>query len=107
MIILPDNDPQDTKPDGTLKFHDDGRPVFVGKDHATYIASCLRNVAASVRILELPDLPLKGDVSDWLDAKHTVNELVDLTKTALLYVPEKANREVTIYNTKRRAQHKT
>jgi len=107
VIILPDNDPQDTKPDGTLKFHDDGRPVLVGQDHAAYIASCLRNVAASVRILEIPDLLLKGDVSDWLDAKHTVDELVDLAKAAPVYAPEEANGAATNDNIKRRRQHKT
>ncbi len=32
----------------------------------------VRPVALSVKLLELPGLPPKGDVSDWLDQGHTV-----------------------------------
>jgi hypothetical protein len=66
VVVLPDNDPQATLPDGTPKRHPDGRPVLPGQDHAADVAESLRNIAASVRVLMLPDLPTKGDVADGL-----------------------------------------
>jgi len=59
VVILPDNDE-------------------VGRKHAEQIAQSLYGRAASVRIVYLPDLPPKGDVSDWLEAGHTVSELLEL-----------------------------
>ncbi|MCZ8098177.1 MAG: AAA family ATPase, partial [Burkholderiales bacterium] len=81
IVILPDNDPQLKKRDGTLVFHADGRPKFAGKDHAEAVANHLSGVARRVRVLELPDLPLKGDVVDWLDAGGDVDTLYDLVDT--------------------------
>jgi hypothetical protein len=46
-----------------------------GEAHALDIARKLHGIAASVRIVRLPGLPEKGDVSDWLAAGHTVEEL--------------------------------
>jgi hypothetical protein len=40
------------------------------------VASSLDGVAAGVRICELPDLPDKGDVSDWFAAGGTADDLV-------------------------------
>ena len=37
-------------------------------------------VAKAVKIVRLPDLPPKGDVSDWLDAGHTKEELAEIVK---------------------------
>jgi hypothetical protein len=59
VVILPDNDE-------------------AGRKHAEQIAQSLYGRAASVRIVSLPDLPPKGDVSDWLAAGHTVGELLQL-----------------------------
>lgn len=60
VIVIPDNDD-------------------AGRDHAQKVAQSLRkNTTQMVRILELPDLPEKGDVSDWLDAGGTVEELLKL-----------------------------
>jgi hypothetical protein len=47
VIILPDNDD-------------------VGRDHAHQVARSLAGIAAEVTTVELPGLPPKGDVSDWL-----------------------------------------
>ena len=63
VVILPDNDAP-------------------GRDHAVKVKQYLRGVAASVCVVELPDLPAKGDVSDWLDAGHTVDELLGLVEAA-------------------------
>lgn len=59
VVILPDNDD-------------------AGRDHSTKVQKSLQGVAKSVRVLTLPGLPQKGDVSDWLDAGGTVEELAKL-----------------------------
>ncbi len=56
VIVLPDND----KP---------------GRAHAEKIVAALRGYAASVRVLELPGLPEKGDIIDWLAAGGTREQL--------------------------------
>jgi putative DNA primase/helicase len=56
VVILPDNDAP-------------------GTAHAEAAARSLRGVAASVRVLMLPDLAHKGDVSDWIEAGGTKAEL--------------------------------
>lgn len=56
-----------------------------GRDHARKVASKLLGIAASVRILELPGLPPKGDVSDWLlAAGGTRDQLLQLASEAPL-----------------------
>jgi putative DNA primase/helicase len=62
VVILPDNDD-------------------AGDAHAKAIARNLTPVAASVRIVKLPDLPDKGDASDWLGAGHTAEELEALVRS--------------------------
>jgi hypothetical protein len=61
-----------------------------GREHAKKVARSLQGVAASVRVLELPNLPPKGDVSDWLDAGGVVDELLVLAEAAPLWEPGKA-----------------
>ncbi|QIB34522.1 hypothetical protein [Ancylobacter pratisalsi] len=56
VVILPDNDQ-------------------AGREHAEMAARALKPVASRIRIVELPDLPRKGDVTDWLDAGGTVEKL--------------------------------
>jgi hypothetical protein len=46
-----------------------------GRKHAEQVAKSLRGVAASVKVLELPGLPEKGDISDWLAAGGTREQL--------------------------------
>ena len=59
VIVIPDNDD-------------------AGRDHAREVAKSLKGIASHVRTLELPGLPEKGDVSDWLDADGTVDQLASL-----------------------------
>ena len=68
VIILPDND-------------------SAGQDHAREVARNLHGVASSVRILELPKLPAKGDVSDWVDAGGTTERLNALACAAPKWRP--------------------
>jgi hypothetical protein len=46
-----------------------------GRGHANEVATNLRPIARSVRMIELPGLAAKEDISDWLDAGHTLDEL--------------------------------
>jgi putative DNA primase/helicase len=75
VVVLPDNDPQATTPDGELRWHPDGRPILPGQDHGADVARNLSRVARRVRVLMLPVLPLKGDVADWVAAGGTAEAL--------------------------------
>lgn len=73
-----------------------GRVVYVlpdndepGRAHAEAIAAGVHNGAQCVKIVPLPDLPHKGDVSDWLDAGHTRQELDRLCQLAPAWVTGK------------------
>jgi hypothetical protein len=59
VIILPDNDEP-------------------GQDHAEKVARSLSGKAKSVKVLNLPDLPPKGDVSDWLAAGGNADQLLEM-----------------------------
>ena len=71
VVVLSDNDPQATTPEGEPRWHPDGRPVLPGQDHAADVAKHLHGIAARVRVVMLPGLPLKGDVADWIAAGGT------------------------------------
>jgi hypothetical protein len=58
VIVLPDNDP-------------------AGRQHAEAVARSCDAAGLQVKIIALPDLPPKGDVSDWL-AAHTREKLTAL-----------------------------
>ena len=53
----------------------------VGRHHAQTVAASIHPYAHLIRLVELPDLPEHGDVSDYLDA-HTAKELLtEIRKT--------------------------
>src|SRR5690606_3155920 len=56
VVILPDNDEP-------------------GQNHAADVAAKLKDAANSIRCVELPNLPPKGDVIDWLAAGGTADKL--------------------------------
>jgi hypothetical protein len=71
-----------------------GRPVVllpdnddVGRKHVEEVAVRLHGIAKTIRILALPNLPSKGDVSDWLAAGGTRDQLLDLAKKTTLWTP--------------------
>jgi RecA-family ATPase len=83
VVIIPDRDPQKRhQKTGELMFHPDGRPILPGQDHAQAVARSLHGIAARVRLLELwkswPDMPLKGDASDWIRRGGTAEQLYAL-----------------------------
>lgn len=67
IIVLPDNDPP-------------------GRKHAEQVARSLWGIAAAIKVVELPGLPPKGDVSDWL-RNRTKAELVGLVKATKEWTP--------------------
>jgi len=71
VVIIPDND-------------------AVGRRHAEQVAQSLVGKAKSIKILELPNLPPSGDVSDWLGAGGTKEELLKLAEQAPDYEPKEA-----------------
>jgi hypothetical protein len=58
-----------------------------GRKHAARVARALHACARSVKILALPDLPAKGDVSDWIAAGGTREKLQALVTAAAPWAP--------------------
>jgi RecA-family ATPase len=86
--ILADNDPQArNKKTGELLWHPDGRPVLPGQDHAENVARNLHGIATSVKLIMLPGLPPKGDVSWWLENGGTIAELYRIAEATPEYAP--------------------
>ncbi|WP_313240869.1 toprim domain-containing protein [Stutzerimonas kunmingensis] len=77
VIVLPDNDEP-------------------GQKHAEIVSAALAQIA-DVKVLQLPDLPPKGDVSDWIDAGGSADKLLELV-AAIQPVTERN------YKTTKRAQ---
>lgn len=71
VVVIPDND----------------RP---GRAHAQAVAASLAGRATEVRVLTLPDLPEKGDVSDWLQRGGSREALEALAAQAPLWEPPRA-----------------
>jgi hypothetical protein len=69
IVLLPDNDQPDPKRNG----------LRAGYEHMLHIARELKNIAASIKIVELPELPNKGDVSDWLKT-HSKEDLIKIVE---------------------------
>ena len=68
VVILPDNDE-------------------AGRRHALQVATSLKGVAASVKVLELPGLAPKGDVYDWLISGGSAKALRELALAAPPWSP--------------------
>lgn len=66
VVVVPDNDAP-------------------GRAHALQVANALNGIAASIKVVALPDVPEKGDVSDWLGAGHGAAELQDLAERTPLW----------------------
>ena len=66
-----------------LPDHDDA-----GRAHAEAIARSCQQAGLRVKIVALPGLPEKGDVSDWLAAGHTRDDLVELAQAAVVFSPD-------------------
>jgi RecA-family ATPase len=69
----------------TLILEDNDEP---GRKKALDAATRLHGVAKSIRIVPLPGLREGGDVSDWLDAGHDGEELVEFSFDQPLWTPD-------------------
>jgi len=67
VVILPDNDAP-------------------GQGHGQLVAAALLPHAASVRVVNLPGLPARGDVHDWVAAGHGRDELAALIAATDTYI---------------------
>ena len=73
-----------------------GRDVFIledndnaGRKKALEVATALHGVANTIRIVQLPNLPDKGDVSDWLDAdQRNAKRLAEVCFDAPVWAPD-------------------
>ena len=79
VVVIPDNDPPNVE-----------KPAesYVGQKHALMVAESLYRNGVRVKVLELPGLPPKGDVSDWLDTGGTFDLLEVLARQAETYGPD-------------------
>lgn len=68
VVIIPDND-------------------GAGREHADRVGANLTPVARRVRLLTLPNLPTKGDVSDWIAAGGTAEQFNALVENAPAWAP--------------------
>ncbi|MER2606043.1 MAG: AAA family ATPase [Siculibacillus sp.] len=97
--------PASCNPAGAGKWRDDFSPVFngadvvilpdnddAGREHAEKVARSLAAHASRVRVVELPNLPRKGDVSDWLRAGGTVDVLHQLVDQSAMWRPKTPTR---------------
>lgn len=78
VAILPDNDEP-------------------GRSHAQDVASKLSGIAKSIKIVELPDLKEKQDISDWLKKGNTKEDLLTLVEKTLTF--KKTDKPATCDNT--------
>src|SRR5262249_10248930 len=72
-----------------------GRDIIILQDNddaghakAQEAAKLLQGVANTVRVVLLPGLPQRGDVSDWLDMGHSKEELIETCFDAPLWEPQ-------------------
>ncbi|PEN10366.1 hypothetical protein CRI94_17260 [Longibacter salinarum] len=72
VVILPDND----------------QP---GRKHARAVAEEVSRVARSVRVVELEDVPRKGDVTDWMNHGHTSDELRQMVQDTAEWQPSQGD----------------
>jgi hypothetical protein len=69
LILLPDNDKE-------------------GKKHMLKVASICHGIAKSIKIVELPGLGEKEDISDWLEKGNTKEDLLKLVDETPIWVPD-------------------
>lgn len=79
VAVLPDNDPYDPK------LHS-----WVGQDHAEEACRLLYPIAAQVKYVDLPDLPIKGDAFDWINARRKAGESSEHIREALWWAVHRA-----------------
>jgi 5S rRNA maturation endonuclease (ribonuclease M5) len=72
-----------------------------GENHAQQIAQSLHGIAASVKIVHLPNLPAKGDLSDWHGDGDELDTLVERTPVYGSAPAEEAAASEPLFNPER------
>ena len=77
-----------------------GRSVYIipdndkpGREHGNQVAMSLHGIAKAIKVVELPGVPEKGDLSDWLDQGGTRDKLSDLLKVSPLWNPSPGDKQ--------------
>jgi RecA-family ATPase/5S rRNA maturation endonuclease (ribonuclease M5) len=98
-----------TNTGGSKKFKAELKPYFkgrevviiqdndqAGKEHAKMVATSLQEVAKSIKVVDLsngwPGMPQKADVSDFLTAGYTLDDLNKVVQQTALYGEEEAEK---------------
>ena len=64
--------------------------IEAGREHAEVVASALRAAGCTnIRVLNLPNLPPKGDVIDWVSAGGTASVFAELVAHAPDWTPSR------------------
>src|SRR5262249_34943710 len=90
-----------------------GRDVLIledndetGRKKALEAAAALHGTAKTVRIVQLPGLPEKGDVSDWLDADQSnAHKLADVGFDGPLWTPHQVSASAPTASTNANGLH--
>jgi len=76
IVLIPDNDPE-------------------GKEHMMQVATSLNSTAKSLKWLDLPNLPNKGDISDWMTTCKNKDEAIERLSTMITelktHIPQQEN----------------
>jgi hypothetical protein len=86
IVILPDND-------------------GAGQEHAKKLKTELLPVVKSLKIIDLPGLPTKGDVVDWLDGGGTAERLLEIVDSAPTIEKEADKPEPVFYYDKDKKEY--
>lgn len=73
VVVVPDNDTP-------------------GRIHAEQVARSLDGIAARTRVVALPCLPPKGDVTDWVEAGGTAEQLREIVDSTCEWVPKDSSK---------------
>jgi hypothetical protein len=65
-----------------------------GRQHADIVSQSCHSAGLAVKVITLPNLPPKGDVSDWLAAGGTRPALLELVKAEPIYAPPDTTSDV-------------
>lgn len=79
VVLIPDNDD-------------------AGQAHMEYIASSLKGIAKSIKIINLSGLPDKGDITDWLEMGHSKEELIQIINNTEPYDESSKKKSLINFN---------
>lgn len=76
---------QELRGRAVIVFGDNDQP---GREHAAHVAQSLHDVVKSIKVLDVIDLPPKGDCEQYFSAGHTAEELRELAANTKEWSPQ-------------------